>query len=81
MTAFRYWDGTLVKAGDRVRLEDGKWNGVVEECVEGPEAAASHGIRSDCERGVFVRYDEVGLVFYPEEIEQDVVLVERLSSS
>ena len=77
MKAFRYRDGTPVKVGDRVRLEDGQWNGVIEECVDGPETAD----RWASERGILVRYDEAGLVFYPDEIEQDVVLVARSSSS
>jgi len=77
MAAFRYWDGTPVMVGDHVRLEDGQWNGVVEECVDGPETAD----RWASERGVLVRYNEVGLVFYSDEIEQDVVLVARSLSS
>ena len=65
------------EGGDRVRLEDGQWNGVVEECVDGRETAD----RWASERGVLVRYDEVGLMFYSDEIEQDVVLVARSSAA
>lgn len=64
MTAFEYSDGTPVKVGDRVRLVDGQWSGIVEECVEGPGTAAHSDIQSGSERGELVRYDEAGLVFY-----------------
>jgi hypothetical protein len=74
MPAFLYADGTPVEVGDRVRLEDGQWRGVVEACFE--EAGPSGW---PPERGVFVRYVEVGSEFYPNEIEPDVVLMARES--
>ena len=52
--------------GDRVRLEDGQWNGVVEACIDdADELALWNVLPPGRQRGVFVRYDEVGLVFYP----------------
>jgi hypothetical protein len=77
MTAFQYSDGVSLQVGDRVRLEDGRWNGIVEELVDSKGAAAHWG----SDHGVLVRFDEVGLVFYPDGIEPDVVLVARRSSS
>jgi hypothetical protein len=77
MTAFQYSDGVAVQVGDRVRLEDGRWNGIVEELVDSKGAAEGWG----ADRGVLVRFDEVGLpVFYPDEIEPDIVLVARRSA-
>jgi hypothetical protein len=75
MPAFLYADGTPIEVGDCVQLEDGQWRGVVEACFEKADPSGWPP-----ERGVFVRYVEVGPVFYPDEIEADVVLIARGSA-
>jgi hypothetical protein len=75
MPGFVYSDGRPVEVGDRVALEDRQWRGVVEQCFEAPHAGWPG------ERGVLVRYDEVGLVFYPDGVEQDAVLIARRGNS
>ena len=39
MADFHYADGSVVQVGDRVRLEDDQWHGVVQQCFYGPKLA------------------------------------------
>ena len=75
----KYRDGQDVMIGDQVRLEDGRWNGVVVCLLDERKFTPDHPEREwgHLTTGVLVKFEEVGLVYYEDEIEPDIELAAR----
>ena len=75
----KYRDGQDVVIGDRVQLEDHRWRGIV-MCIPDDRTFTADYPESEwgyLNSGALVKYEEVGLVYYEDEIEPDIELVER----
>lgn len=78
----RYGDGQEARLGDVVRIE-ADCSGIVVCDIDSGQGTAADPIDqwSYLGRGVMIRFDRYGLVHYEDDIEADVVLVTRASSS
>ena len=71
----KYATGEEVKVGDRVLIELGRTEGIVESVVETPKQMQELGVD---EAGISIESAPFGLVFWPlSEVEDPVIFKER----
>jgi hypothetical protein len=75
----RYSDGNESKPGDHVQI-DGEYSGLVVACIDSGEYLPGYGSWGYLKQGVMIETDFAGLVHYPPDQEEKIVLLHRGNS-